>query len=772
MTDGKQRCAGSTSTETLDNLSARRGYVRQKITKLHTKVNENRITWSKQEIAMHLLKCKDLHVEITSLDEEIFSICISLKMSEAELSERSSSDENYTDALHSITSILETPVLEHEDAMNHTYDPSVPHVGGTFSTTKMKLPQVQFPAFGNNTGENLGTFLKSFEAIIEKHRLSSYEKFVYLQKQLSNAPKVLIDSLDISQHSYENAKDLLQQAFDSTEKSKYDIIHTLANLNLPLHEQPYNYIGKMRTIVSAITALDITVDDIVNYFVWKGFNRDFQGHLTNITNKCNPNLEEINNCIFEAAERYNKQLKLSKNVDEKINKTFKPKEANAMAVNINEKPKIFCVLCSADKNPNDHQLRNCTVYETPRNKFDKLRKIKACVLCSFANHDSNNCKFQFKSNCRNCDGSHMTFLCLKPPRPGVSSNAVASSHPVNEHFQEITNNVSCIEDVKSSSQNSIILPTFTARITSNENDIPVRVFKDSGCQTTLICGALAASLNLPVVRENVPLVIHGFNSSRKLRTKIVRFNLKLGENNFSHDAVCIEKIRTNFRVDGIGEVVAAFEQSGYTLADTSYSSGTSGIVNDIDLILGTDADHMLPISYRTYGNASNPDCMSSFIETPIGIVLSGSMQKMTKNLPFLPNKIEKNSDKASIIHPHISPPNTIQPIATKHPVKSKFISTSWSKNTFCTSQIVPSPNQVEPRKNIAVPRQNLSGTLAVKVPNDISCAPVQSRFLLPPGEVDANDQLVKPFIRRKPFLIRPKSNARKRLGRLEKQCSV
>ena len=237
-------------------------------------------------------------------------------------------------------------------------------------------------------------------------------------------------------------------------------------------------------------------------------------------------------------------------------------------------------------------------------------------------------------------------------------------------------------------------------------------------------------------------------------------------------------------MDGIGEIVAAFEQGGYKLADTSYSSLTSGSVDNIDLILGTDSDHMLPMSYRTFGDTSNLDCMASFIETPIGIVLSGNMHNMIKNLPFLPNKIEQNSKNASIVCPLNLPSNTIEPFkstfATKKSVHSNFIPNSSyrSKSTFCTSSIVPMPNVVEPKKKRAVPLLNLSATSDVEVRKEMDYARAQSHFLSPPGEVDANDHRVKPFIRRERFSIRHELNiaaarkCRKRSSLLTKQDSV
>ena len=68
--------------------------------------------------------------------------------------------------------------------------------------------------------------------MIEKYRLSSYEKFVYLQNQLSNEPLTIIKSLELGMQTYEDAKDLLQQAFASTRTLQYRTIKQLVELKM------------------------------------------------------------------------------------------------------------------------------------------------------------------------------------------------------------------------------------------------------------------------------------------------------------------------------------------------------------------------------------------------------------------------------------------------------------------------------------------------------------------------------------------------------------
>ena len=74
-------------------------------------------------------------------------------------------------------------------------------------------------------------------------------------------------------------------------------------------------------------------------------------------------------------------------------------------------------------------------------------------------------------------------------------------------------------------------------------------------------------MQLPIIEENIPLTVHGFNSSKNIVTKSVRVKLKIGKNVFTHDAICVENTKASFYVSCIGEIVSAFESRGFKLAD-------------------------------------------------------------------------------------------------------------------------------------------------------------------------------------------------------------
>ena len=653
----------------VNSLVQARGKLRGKLTRELKLVEDSFQDFSHDELCMHIEKCKTIRTDLVNFNQQIFALRVSLNTSENLLSKEAVEEEKYEDQISLILNQLLNIHRESSVDDNPINNADTPVV--KIAPNKLKLPNIPLPEFSNEKGDNIQKFFRAFEAIINKHNISGYEKFMLLKNQVSNAPRKLIESLDIDQQSYVNAKELLLQAFDSNEQSKFEIIKLLADLKLHTGGDPYNFIGDLRTVIAGIKSLEITVDDVVGYFAWNGLNTAFQNHLTSITNKCKPNINEILDSIFEATQRFVKQRDNQKfNKFDRPRTDFAPKlgkfesNSNAMAVNLNSDKKYFpCVLCDSDKKSNDHSMKNCTVYDNARKKFNKLRALKACTKCSFRNHETDSCQFKFKSKCQNCNGSHMTYLCLRDSdKSNVEKKSFQKNSAANSNVTEIDdyasndviNNLLYVEASQIFSQSPMILPTLTAHLCDENFETPITVFRDSGCQQTFICGAVADSCDLEIVKENVPLTIHGFNSSRKLGTKIVKIKIKFGDKTFEHEAICIDYIKTQFRVDGIQNVVSNFKNKGFNIADSQLEQKDCKLVGDIDLVLGTDADHMLTMNYRTFGNPEKPNSMSSFIETPIGVIFSGDLDKMKNNLQFIPKAFPE--EKTSI-----SMANTVKP---------------------------------------------------------------------------------------------------------------
>ena len=175
---------------------------------------------------------------------------------------------------------------------------------------KLKLPRLPLPEYGHKEGEDLNKFFTNFELIIDKYSLFSFEKFVFLQKQLSNEPLTLIKSLETGRQDYESAKELLEKAFASPLTQKYDAIRRLSEIKLGYNDDPYEFIGKMRMLTDSFKSLKIDANDVLQFFIWHGMNDRLQAQFVNIT-KCNkPSLTEINTHIFDATEGILKFLKV------------------------------------------------------------------------------------------------------------------------------------------------------------------------------------------------------------------------------------------------------------------------------------------------------------------------------------------------------------------------------------------------------------------------------------------------------------------------------
>ena len=171
----------------------------------------------------------------------------------------------------------------------------------------------------------LKQFFKRIESVFDKCSLSSYDRFHLLKRQLCNEPLILINSLDEAKQSYECAKILLEEAFADETIQKFDAIARLSKLKL-INSNNYEFVSEMRVLYDLIRSLEITIEDIIQYFVWNGLSSGLQDSLINICNNNKPNFEQINKNIFKAIERQNEVSNrtkyLRKDNSHKIKKTF------------------------------------------------------------------------------------------------------------------------------------------------------------------------------------------------------------------------------------------------------------------------------------------------------------------------------------------------------------------------------------------------------------------------------------------------------------------
>ncbi len=172
--------------------------------------------------------------------------------------------------------------------------------------------------------EEYNKFIRSFEGVIERYQLSSYEKYVYLVRQLTGSAKLLIENLSVENLDYKSARELLDGAFCSKLDQQYSILDRLSKLKLNDNDDPYRWICETRVLKHHIEKLKIDSDLMLQYFMWKGLNDSFKSIFVSICNTSKPSLEQMMENSFEANKHYNefksasaRQKVIQKNVDEK-----------------------------------------------------------------------------------------------------------------------------------------------------------------------------------------------------------------------------------------------------------------------------------------------------------------------------------------------------------------------------------------------------------------------------------------------------------------------
>lgn len=613
-------------------LSLLRSGKRQSVTKTIQKLDSSLNTFTLVECKYYLDKLEDLKTETVQLDREIDTILIQkgTRTKEKYLAE-TLADEQIIDSIRHNISLVKAKISSLSGVDTSTNR-------STVSNHKVVLPNIELPSFDGKP-ESYNKFIVSFENLICKYNLSSFEKFSYLSKQLTGSPKKIIESLSLNDLNYENAKNLLNEAYSNKLDQQFSVITKLCELKLDSNSvDAYAWIGDSRLFDEQIRSLDITADIFTQFFLWRGLPENYKKHITAITNKTRPSLTEIKDAMFEANSRYIEERKCRSQPC--VLKTV------SAAASVDLDTKFECSLCTNDKAANkNHKLNKCPKYCDANSKVVKLNAIGGCTKCGFTNHNSKTCSYTFEKSCFKCGGPHMSFLCDKNMTSSNSSDQ--NTEPSNLSKKPVNNSNSKKSEVKTTtagvvstvsmtteSYNDVILPTATVYSLSDDNKTPMRLFKDVGSQSTFVKGQPDDIPGAEILRR-VSVKLKGINSVKTYDAPVVKFPIEIpGQGTQSVEAICVPTLNTEFVAPGLVELVSKFRTRGVLLADSKL---TSDSVSDISILLGSDQGHLLPLTQFNFRVGEGQS--SVLYQTPAGIVLAGSVLNYNANLPAIPSSL-------------------------------------------------------------------------------------------------------------------------------------
>ena len=164
--------------------------------------------------------------------------------------------------------------------------------------TLLKNPVTPLPKFSSTSDEDITRFFHIFEETTNRYKYPSGDKFLLLKQQVSGRGALLLDSLSAGERSYEEAKKVLTFAFASSPVHIFNTIRQISEMKLNYEDEPFVYIGKIKTLSESVHSLKITQDHFLQYFFWNGLNENFRSHLVQITGNSKPSLAQIKDNLF------------------------------------------------------------------------------------------------------------------------------------------------------------------------------------------------------------------------------------------------------------------------------------------------------------------------------------------------------------------------------------------------------------------------------------------------------------------------------------------
>lgn len=647
-------------------LVKRRGIKRGITTKLINKIKTEMSTSLNYDVKSSIDNLKLKLDDLIAIDNDIldqFSECSEFDFQASD--KLCMRNDFYTSNILALMNQLKSRLTE--GRVSHNQPPTPNQEGSRSSLQRVTAP---LPTFGSNEDEDLASFFAQLESTLSIHAYSEYDKLVILRKQVSGRALKLINSLEPDDESYDRAKSLLMNALASPEIQKTKLIKKLCELRPTSDFDPYSYVGDMKTILYRAKKLELCMDDIFQFFFWRGLNDKFQDTFVGIVNKSRPTLQDMSDAnMFLAADRY------LLNCGENKSKTKHERVVSSLATNIDvsqkqsinnesQKKVTGCSICRTLEKADwlEHKLFNCNNFKSPEAKLQKIKELGGCEKCGYMNHKVENCKFKFKNKCTNCDKWHSSFLCSKKQNNASTKNTgnkntsniknkkntqtnlveLQVTSVENPSSEQLVNSLHLNSHNVTSTQN-ITLPTFTTTCKNkNNNNQDLRVLYDSGSEMSFISQSMAQKLKYKVIQSGVLLNIKGFNCNRYYQTHIIEVDLKIKNKMCSVLAAVVPNIQTKVNTPPL-QVLEAFHKNKIPLADRHLKNKNN---REIHLLLGVNGAHILPINACSFG--MNND-ISLLYYTSVGMLLAGDLNTLIKNVPHL-HCVKIFMEQANLLH--------------------------------------------------------------------------------------------------------------------------
>lgn len=423
----------------------------------------------------------------------------------------------------------------------------------------IKLPQIDLPHF-NGTYENWLPFYEGFKALVlDNPSLNNIQRFYYLLSALKNDSIQVVQSLEISDHNFDIAWQLLKDRYENKRVIVQN--HIKGIFELPVMSKENH--GILRKIIDgfskhqrALKSLGQPVntwDTLLIYILSNKLDnhtrREWEASLKS------DQLPDIT--IFLDFLKNKAQLletldtrETNRVVGVKSDKSFM-RSSSHLVTKANDQFRTDCRFCR-----DNHMIYKCDklLALSPKARYTELNKLNICCNCLKFGHSVNTCRSS--SACKQCHKRHNTVLHFnnyivkeKNVTESPTSNCTElstvqpthSSVHISQERQILSNAEDSIVSVTSLEQNllhsksvneQVLLSTVQIHVFDiNNKPLKCRALLDSGSQSNFMTHELFKVLKLDALPIQIPVT--GINQTKLNINKKVFAKVKSTDSSYS-----------------------------------------------------------------------------------------------------------------------------------------------------------------------------------------------------------------------------------------------
>uniref|UniRef100_A0A1I7VL35 DUF1758 domain-containing protein n=1 Tax=Loa loa TaxID=7209 RepID=A0A1I7VL35_LOALO len=489
----------------------------------------------------------------------------------------------------------------------------------------INLPQLPLPTFSGDP-KLWREFWNSFNAAIHLQGIPNIQKLTYLTSCLKGEALEAIRGFDIAPENYELIRQVLIDKYGNPATIKKSLYNEFYSIQRNDREWK-SRVEAMEKILRQLEALgedlehssiEVTIESrLPPWILDKVYQMKTEGETWTISKlrqflmvliqrneEVNRNQKPRQELIPKRAPHYQKGGETSAL---SITKQFKSTEArnlqlsNKTKFNKEKRPCIFC-----NKNHWDNECPNCL---TVKQRFERLKELKACSNCFRTMHATSDCK-QRKRTCFHCKGQHNTALCYK--KYGSLNNG-SNNEETNSTI--IINSLNQPINYQGKKVLLICKEIEAVNPTQLEIQEEALVLFDSGSQSSFISKKLANRLSLTETKkEELKLFSFGNQFPKLYQTSKVKFGIRALKSNI----IPINAYVLDYLTDKLQIINPTSYDINY-ITNQKQLDDSEGYWRRPDIIIGADHFFEFMQPYKVHRMSSG----FYLLQTKVGPIITG-----------------------------------------------------------------------------------------------------------------------------------------------------